>query len=387
MAGDRVLHTPVSHRRPSLDVIRGYFIWNSFIMDSVALAVAMLPASWFRDLFTRWFTHAGWNGFHYVDAGFPGYLMLLAASLVYSYERRLQQGWSRRRLFRQLIRRAALLWLFAFFFHGGFSVPLPRIELADIFFELAVGLLISGVLFLALSTRDQIVLLALFLIAHSILLSGVDVPGYGYADFTRDGNVEFYLRGLLSEYVSAHLGLTGEYHAWGKFFAYYAFLPKITGTCLIGLLLGKFLRTPRSFLHQAIMIGAAGCALMAAGTVWGYWIPINKLLWTPSYTLFCAGFIFAILAMVITVTEIIPLPKVVFVFSVFGRHPLLSWASFYILPFDYFAKLLLGKGLPLGLYQNVLLTVLQVVLCWLFILWLQKQFLDPAKSVREAVHA
>ena len=154
-----------SSRRISLDILRGFMLWNSFLMDPLVAALVQVPASDVRNRMIEQYTHTDWNGLDYVDTGFPAYIILMGAAMTLSYQRRAHAGATKRQLLFHVLQRSILLWIFSFFFEGGFSVPLPQMNFTDIFYELAVCILATGVMFLTLSRRAILFALAAFLLA------------------------------------------------------------------------------------------------------------------------------------------------------------------------------------------------------------------------------
>jgi predicted acyltransferase len=67
-------------------------------------------------------------------------------------------------------------------------------------------------------------------------------------------------------------------------------------TMLFGILAGHILRTSKSSAEKATWLFLMGNLLIAAGQIWTVWMPINKNLWTGSYSVFMAGMAAVILA-------------------------------------------------------------------------------------------
>ena len=65
-------------------------------------------------------------------------------------------------------------------------------------------------------------------------------------------------------------------------------LPAIV-TVLLGMCAAQVLARRRPLGERLVCVLAIGVALMLAGLVCTHWLPINKKLWTPSFTLFMAG--------------------------------------------------------------------------------------------------
>jgi predicted acyltransferase len=66
-------------------------------------------------------------------------------------------------------------------------------------------------------------------------------------------------------------------------------LPAIASV-LIGILVGKLLRSPRPAVERCAALLAWGVAVSCLGVLLSWWLmPINKQIWTPSFTVFTAG--------------------------------------------------------------------------------------------------
>jgi predicted acyltransferase len=84
---------------------------------------------------------------------------------------------------------------------------------------------------------------------------------------------------------------------------------------------------------------AVGALAMAAGLVWHWVFPINKSLWTSSYTLFTAGIASVTLATVMWVVDVYGVRGWTRPFVVYGVNPMLAF---------------LGSGLVARLIYSVL---------------------------------
>ena len=67
-------------------------------------------------------------------------------------------------------------------------------------------------------------------------------------------------------------------------------------TCLLGLVAGYILGLRRSLGERCLRLLGLGVILLAAGLICNTWLPINKKLWTDSFTLFMAGLDFVLFA-------------------------------------------------------------------------------------------
>ena len=105
-------------------------------------------------------------------------------------------------------------------------------------------------------------------------------------------------------------------------------LPAIV-TFIIGYLTGQFLdRTPDRRQALSDLLPAA-CLLIAAGFLWSEWLgfPINKKLWTSSYTLYAGGWSLLILGLVLWAVDLHHRARFLSFFNIFGRNPLLAYIT------------------------------------------------------------
>jgi predicted acyltransferase len=72
-------------------------------------------------------------------------------------------------------------------------------------------------------------------------------------------------------------------------------LPAIA-TMLFGILAGHILRSRRELAERTTWLFLAGNVLLALGLICNTWLPINKKLWTSSFSLFMAGLDFVMFA-------------------------------------------------------------------------------------------
>jgi len=76
-----------------------------------------------------------------------------------------------------------------------------------------------------------------------------------------------------------------------------SFVPTL-GTMIFGLIAGRWLRLERTNSEKALLLGKAGLICLAAGAALHFAgiCPIVKRIWTPSWTIFSAGWCFLLLA-------------------------------------------------------------------------------------------
>lgn len=275
----------------SIDVLRGLTIAFMIIVND---QVGPAP---FHQL-----THALWNGFTATDLVFPTFLFLVGLTTVLSTAARTARGASRRELFLHALRRTVLLILFGFvvnnfpLFHlstARYYGVLPRIALCY--------LVIASLYLISPRWQDKVIMAIACLVGYWCLMRFVPVPGFGVPTHDvvindRTGNLTAWLDRQI--FAAPHL-----YERTRDPEGLLSTLPSIA-TALFGLLAGLWLRTKNTVARKASMLALAGALSAALGLLWNPWFPINKKLWTSSYTLFAGGCSLLLLAASIAIVDL-----------------------------------------------------------------------------------
>jgi predicted acyltransferase len=120
-----------------------------------------------------------------------------------------------------------------------------------------------------------------------MLMTLVPVPGYGAGVLTEQGNLAAHVDRLL---LNGHL-YTSSWDPEGIL----STLPAIA-TSLMGVLAGQHLKSERKPRAKALNLFFFGILSLCIGSIWNFWFPINKSLWTSSYVAFTGGISLILLA-------------------------------------------------------------------------------------------
>ncbi|RZK91629.1 MAG: DUF5009 domain-containing protein [Pedobacter sp.] len=198
------------------------------------------------------------------------------------------------------LKRATTLFLLGFilaFFPRNFSdfdfiESLKTVRIPGVLQRISVVFLISSILFLKLSDKRLFQSIVVLLFGYWALMNFVPVPDFGSANLGKETNLGAWLdRTILTE---AHLWKSAK--TWDPE-GILSTLPAI-GTCLIGVLVGTYLK--KKTIEPATKIAwlfSAGTLLFIGGLLWDLQFPINKSLWTSSYVLYTGGLATIILAL------------------------------------------------------------------------------------------
>ncbi|HET6961144.1 MAG TPA: heparan-alpha-glucosaminide N-acetyltransferase domain-containing protein [Terriglobia bacterium] len=266
------LETPGSGRLLSLDVFRGATIASMMLVNNAGNWNAVYPP----------LRHSAWHGWTFTDTIFPFFLWIAGVSMTFSFAKRLERNDSRARLLTHTVQRAATIFLLGLFLNLFPLFQFSTVRIPGVLQRIAVCYLIAGVIFLYTSLRGQILWTASLLFVYCALMKLAPVPGFGAGILEKEGNFAQYIDQLV---LSGHMWASSK--TWDPE-GIVSTLPAIA-TVLFGILTGHLLRSRLNPESKTAWLMVMGNCLIGGGLVWAWWLPINKPLWTSSYSLFMAG--------------------------------------------------------------------------------------------------
>lgn len=224
--------------------------------------------------------HADWHGWTITDVVFPSFVWIVGVAIVFATARQLAAGASKMTIFRHACRRAAILFalglLVYLFPHFDFST----MRVLGVLQRIAICYLAATGIYLTSGVRGQILWIIGLLGAYWLLML--------QGDFTVEGNFSHAVdRAVLGNH---NYSQTKTWDPEGIV----STLPAIA-TALFGILAGHLLRLKRSLAERTTWLLLAGNLLILAGLILNIWMPINKKLWTDSFSIFMAGLDFVMM--------------------------------------------------------------------------------------------
>ncbi len=280
--------TPSAGRLVSLDAFRGFTIAGMILVNN--------PGSW--SYVYPQLRHAPWNGWTFTDWIFPFFLWIVGVAMTFSFPKRIAQGASRGNLLLHTIRRSATLFLlglimagfpFGLLFDHTFSFATIRIP--GVLQRIGVCYLFASIIFLYTNLRGQAIWTFALLAIYWLLVKLVPVPGYGPGVLDPMGSLCWFVD---STVLKGHTWSGAPVPGFDPE-GIVSTLPAIA-TTLFGVLTGHWLRSDRSKEEKTAWMFIAGNACLLLGSILDMWLPINKNLWTSSYSIFMAGWALICLA-------------------------------------------------------------------------------------------
>jgi predicted acyltransferase len=307
----------LSKRLISLDALRGYTIALMVIVNN--------PGSW-SHVYPP-LLHARWHGITLTDLVFPLFLFVLGVSITLAYSKRLDVGADRQELYLKVVSRAVKILLLGWLLRLLPDFDFAAMRYLGVLPRISIVFLACGLLFLSTTWKQQIWIAALVLIGYWLLLALMPVPiddvvrnalATGQVTYS-DGQLKIGpIHELSGGLVAANYEPGVNITAWldrqllpGTLWevtwdpeGLTSTLPAIV-TGMIGMLVGRLILAIEEPYRKLAWIFFAGFAMYLAGGLWGWFMPLNKNLWTSSYTLWTAGMGTMALAACILVVDVL----------------------------------------------------------------------------------
>jgi len=267
----------VNERILSLDAFRGFTIAAMLLVNN--------PGDW-SHLYAP-LAHAKWDGWTFTDWIFPFFVFISGISMTLSLGRRAALGDHKPSLLLQTIKRGVIIILIGLLLNFIPDFNLSEVRIPGVLQRLGLCTILAAPIVLYCTWRQQLGWFVGLLVAYTLVMLCVPVP---------DALGVWHTGSLLpGEDVGAWLDrLLMEGHLWrnSKTWDPEGLLSTVPAVAsqLAGVLAGHWLAAKREPAEKATWLLVAGLVLLWLGQVLGAWsMPINKSLWTPSYTVFMAG--------------------------------------------------------------------------------------------------
>ena len=296
-------------RLASLDVFRGFNILAMIVVNSPGDG-----ANTYAPLL-----HATWDRITPTDLVFPFFLFIVGVALAAA----LRPYWSGERrpdraLYLRLARRAVVLILLGLLINGLPTLNLASWRIPGVLQRIGICFFLAALIVLRVPRRGQWVIGAAILAGYSALLHFVGAPGVAPGQLEPTANLPRWFE--LKVFTAAHV-----YSVWPTEPEGLLSTPAAIVSVLIGCWTGMAVAGQRPSSGRGLHI--IGWGVLCAGLGWGLSpiLPMVKMIWTPTYVLFAAGWAMVAFGICYLLTDVRRLANPVWPVQVFGRNAILAY--------------------------------------------------------------
>ena len=360
-------------RFTALDVFRGMTVCFMIIVNNQgAGAIAFAPLE-----------HAEWHGFTPTDLVFPSFLFAVGNAMAFTMPK--FQGMSESAVIAKILKRTFLIFLIGYLLYWfpfvklneageWIAKPITNTRIFGVLQRIALCYGIAAFMIHYLSNRMVVALSAFFLLGYWLIM-------YLGGDYSIAGNFQLQVDKMLIGENHLYKGDKIPFDPEG----FLSTFPAIVNV-IIGYFAGKLLRDKGKDYESITKIMIAGAALIAIAYCWNYLMPINKKIWTGSFTLYTCGIDLLIIGSLVFVLEKTIYKNWTHFFQVFGKNPLFIYLlSDFIAIFLYLFKTETGKTyfvkvnelvfqkiIP-GAWGALLYSITLMIFCWIVGYWMDKK--------------
>ena len=296
-------------RLASLDIFRGFNIFAMILVNTPGDA-----SNTYAPLL-----HATWERITPTDLVFPFFLFIVGVALAAA----LRPYWSGERrpdraLYGRLARRAAVLILLGLIINGLPALDIATWRIPGVLQRIGICFFFAALIVLRVPRVWQWVIAAAILGGYAALLLFAGAPGVAPGQIEPTANLPRWFE--LAVFSPAHV-----YTVWPTEPEGLLSTPSAIVSVLIGCWTGMAVagRPP----SRAIGVRIVGLGALCAALGWGLspMLPMVKMIWTPTYVLFAAGWAMIAFGICYLVTDVRHVANPLWPVQVFGRNAILAY--------------------------------------------------------------
>lgn len=358
-------------RLESLDALRGFDLFFLVGLESIFHALhSNITAPWFEKLMWN-FDHVEWQGFSPWDLIMPLFMFMAGVAIPFALSK--YANADKTVLYRRIIKRVILLWIFGMMSQGNLlGLDADRIYFfSNTLQSIAVGYLVSAMLFLHTGIKVQIAIAVSLLLAYWGAMEFISINSFGGGNYTPDGNLaEGIDRIVLGRFRDTAQVVNGEVVVAG-WYRYTWILSSINFavTVLTGVFAGHILKHSFSGKKKTLLLLAIGAAMVITGWIWDLQMPVVKKIWTSSMVLVSSGYCFVLMGAFYYWIDYKGHRKYISWLKVYGMNSIVAYMLAMVVQFGCVStSLLRGFEQYLGGYYSVLIAASNAAIIY-FILW------------------
>lgn len=327
-----------NERIKALDILRGLTIILMIIVND--------PGSW--DSVYSPLLHASWNGFTPTDFVFPNFVFIVGVSIVLAFNKTMQYGAPSSQLVKKTFIRTLKIYALGVFLWVFPEFDFSRIRWVGVLQRIALVYFVCALLFIYFRQLRFLWVASGLVLFYWVIMVAIPMPGIGFSDLSAP---EMNWAHLIDSFiVPGHLYQT----TWDPE-GFFSTLPAIA-TGIFGMVAGQELLKKRTMEQKLVTLFVYGTLLFFAGVIISWTFPINKNLWSSSFTCLTAGLSTLLLALAIYVIDVLKKERFLSIAHYFGMNSIFAYALSSILVSVFYSDRFLGVRLN-GLFMDSLTAI------------------------------
>lgn len=301
-------------RLASLDALRGFdmlFIAGlAYLIRAICRLFPGGESCWLE----AQMHHVAWDGLTHHDTIFPLFIFIAGVSFPFSYAKQVSVGRTKGQIYLKVFWRAAMLVFLGMICNGLLKFQSGPHRFFSVLERIGVAGMLASILYMNFKPCWRIVIAALILAVYGAVsfIVAPDAPA-GTSPHCVEGSIAAYIDRTL---FAGRIYKEGVYEPEGLLSTFPAVV-----TAMLGNFTGEYLRLSKhSGNKKCLYMLAAAVVMTVIGLVWSHWLPLNKKLWSSSFTLVVGGYSVAMLALFYWIIDVKGYQKWAFPLKVVGMN-------------------------------------------------------------------
>ncbi|MCW8876221.1 MAG: DUF5009 domain-containing protein [Kangiellaceae bacterium] len=358
----------------SIDALRGFDMIWILGAEGIFAALFLVTGFSFFDTLARQFVHSEWHGLTFYDLIFPLFIFLSGATLGISKLATNNLGAIQKKsLYLKALKRLALLCLLGVIYNHGWGQGMPadpsQIRYASVLMRIGLAWFFTALIVWHFSPKIQTSIFVIILFLYWLLQTMIPLPSGTSASLTIDGSWNSWFDQSFLPGIS-YRGLATDPEG---------ILSTLPAICngLAGAYFGRILKSQKMdkyrVFYRMLVVSSLAVAL---GYFWSVSYPLNKSLWTGSFTLASIGWSGVLLSVFYWLFDLNKFNRTASFFAVIGVNAIVLYLLTSLFNWNYFVESLFGGIFKIfGTNWNNFLLVITLV----FVQWLLAYFLFKKK--------
>lgn len=350
-------------RLQSLDALRGFDMFLLIGLGGILRALPQVSHNTVFNFLAQQCRHPKWHGFTLWDLIFPLFIFIVGVAMPYSFSKRLQLAGGKKKLYVHIAIRTIVLFLLGLVFWGTPGGAHPTWGYYSVLYRIGISYFFAAIILLNSKIRGQTLWAFGLVIGYWLVMRFVPVPGHGAGDFSEAGCLTTFISQKISDIISPNF----------KHVITISLAPTIS-TALFGALAGQWLQSSESPRNKTIVLLLIGIAFMAFSLIVHLSFPINKKLWSTSFTFLTCGLGLLFLAVFYWLIDVRGYRRWAFFFVVVGMNSITIYLGSRLIDFNGIAYVFIGGFTDLlGTAEPLVTATTAATLKWLFLYYLYQR--------------
>lgn len=354
----------------SLDLLRGFDLFCLLMFQPILMTWLDIENNPVLAPIARQFTHVEWHGVAFWDLIMPLFMFMSGITIPFAMAKYKRGESLDRKFYKRLLKRFFVLFFLGWIVQGNLLALDARQfhVFANTLQSIAVGYVVSALLYVWCSTRWQITLTGVCFVVYLLIFAI-----FGHMNYAPESNIaEAVDRAVLGRFRDGVIW-QGDTWVFDSSYHYTWILSSLNFivTVMLGLFAGEILHSKKELGQKLKWLCVTGVVLVAVALALDPVFPIIKRIWSSSMTLFYGGVCFLLMGLFFYIIDMKECRKGFMWLKYYGMNSIAAYCLFEVVNFRSIANsLFYGLEQWLGIYYPLVGECFQAAIVLLIVRWM-----------------